>query len=482
MNALDRVASADDEGMIENRTFAEISIGDSASLTRLATQRDLDLLAIVSGDVNPLLPDLDSLGANQAAKTPFHETVAHGLYGSALLSGVVGVKLPGPGAVLLAQNIRYLAPVAVGDTLTVTVTVTEKDESQPELRLDCQGVNQLGQRVLTGTAHVRAPTKKIRAPRPDLPSVQVSGHVRFHALMARVRGEPPLVVAVAHPCDAAALGAVVEAAQDGLIAPILVGPKLKILAAAQALGVDCAPYRLVDAPHSVAAAALAVALVRRGEAQALMKGSLHSDELLHAVLDKDNGLRTGRRLSHVYLIDAPGYPRPLLLTDAVVNIAPDLETKRDIVQNAVDLAHMLGLAEPRVAVLAAVEVVNPDMPSTLDAASLCKMADRGQIKGALVDGPLAFDNAISPAAAREKGIVSPVAGQADILLTPDLEAGNMLAKQLTFLAGADAAGVVLGARAPIILTSRADSARTRLASCAVAGLIARATPKPPSAA
>jgi phosphate butyryltransferase len=471
MNAM-LEASADD-GMIENRTFSEIAVGDSASLSRLATQRDLDLLAIVSGDVNPLVPDMDLV-----AKTPFHETVAHGLYGSALIAGIIGVKLPGPGAIMLAQNIEFLAPVAVGDSLTLTVTVIDKILDRSELQLDCQGVNQLGRTVLRGTAHVRAPTKKIRAPRPDLPGVQVSGHERFHALMAHVRGAPPLVVAVAHPCDALAIGAVVEAARENLITPILVGPSAKILAAAKAAGVDCAPYRLIDAPHSVAAAAAAVALVRRGGAQALMKGSLHSDELLHAVLDKDAGLRTGRRLSHVYLIDAPGYPRPLLLTDAVVNIAPDLEAKRDIIQNAVDLAHVLGVSMPRVAILAAVEMVNPGMPSTLDAAALCKMADRGQITGALVDGPLAFDNAISPAAAVEKGIVSAVAGQADILLVPDLEAGNMLAKQLTFLAGADAAGVVLGARAPIILTSRADSARTRLASCAVAGLIARAAVKP----
>ncbi len=479
MNAMDAnaaLAASDDEGMIENRTFSEISVGDSACLSRLATQRDLDLLAIVSGDVNPLLPDMDLV-----AKTPFHETVAHGLYASALISGVIGVKLPGPGAILLAQDIEYLAPIAVGDALTVTVAVTAKEPGKPELQLECRCINQLGRLVLQGTAHVRAPTRKIRAPRPDLPGVQVSGHERFHALMAHVRGAPPLVVAVAHPCDAAALGAAVEAAREKLITPILIGPKAKILAAAEAAGVDCAPYRLIDAAHSVAAAAAAVALVRRGEAQALMKGSLHSEELLHAVLDKDEGLRTGRRLSHVYLIDAPGYPRPLLLTDAVVNIAPDLEAKRDIIQNAVDLAHVLGVSEPRVAVLAAVEVVNPNMPSTLDAAALCKMADRGQIRGALVDGPLAFDNAISPAAAREKGIVSPVAGQADILLVPDLEAGNMLAKQLTFLAGADAAGVVLGARAPIILTSRADSARTRLASCAVAGMIARAASQTPAA-
>ncbi len=255
--------------------------------------------------------------------------------------------------------------------------------------------------------------------------------------------------------------------------PILVGPKAKILKAAEAAKVDISAFRLVDAPHSDAAAAAAVALVKTGEAALLMKGSLHTDELLHAVLAPEAGLRTKRRLSHVYLMDVPSYPRPLLVTDAAVNIAPDLEQKRDIIQNAIDLAHVMGIECPKVAVLSAIETVNPKLHSTLDAAALCKMADRGQITGGLVDGPLAFDNAVSPAAAAEKGIISRVAGQADILVVPDIEAGNMLAKQLTFLAGADAAGVVLGALVPIILTSRADGERTRMASCAVAVLIAR---------
>jgi phosphotransacetylase len=286
-------------------------------------------------------------------------------------------------------------------------------------------------------------------------------------------GLEPVPTSVAYPCDANALGAAVEAAQAGLITPILVGPMAKIAAAAVAANVDISGYRLVDVPDSAAAAAEAVALVKRGEAVLLMKGSLHTDELLHAVLLPDSGLRTGRLLSHVYLMDVPAYPRPLLVTDGAVNIAPDLAQKRDIVQNAIDLAHVIGIETPRVALLAAVETVSPKMRSTIDAAALCKMADRGQITGALLDGPLALDNAISPAAVAEKGIVSQVAGRADILLVPDLEAGNMLAKQLTFLAGADAAGVVLGARVPIILTSRADGERTRMASCAVAVLITR---------
>ena len=464
------LAASGEEAMIENRTFAEIAVGDSASLTRQATRRDIDLLAIVSGDVNPIQTDDDF-----ARNSPFHQAVAHGLYGSALLSGLIGAKLPGPVAVCLNQNVDYLRPVAVGDSLTVTVTVRQKDEARHELLMDCLGENQNGEPVLSGTTRVRAPTGKLRVRRPELPGVQVSDHERFHTLIARVQGEKPLVMAVAHPCDAFSIRAAVEAAQAGLIEPILVGPRAKILAAAAKAGVDCAPFRLIDAPHSVAAAARAVELVRRGEAQALMQGSINNDELAAAVFDKSCGLRAARRLSHVHLIDAPGYPRPLLLTDAALNIAPDLEAKRDIIQNAIDLARLLGVEEPKVAILSAVEAINFNLPSTLDAAALCKMADRGQISGALVDGPLGFEHAVIPAAAREMEVPSRVAGQADILVVPNLEAGDMLVKQLTFLAGADAAGVVVGARAPIIHNDRSDSLRTRLASCAVAGLIVRAT-------
>ncbi len=293
-------------------------------------------------------------------------------------------------------------------------------------------------------------------------------------LLARCRGQAPVVTAVIHPCDAVALQSACEAAAQGLITPILVGPEAKIRAAAQACGADIAGFRLEPTPHSHAAAARGVALVRAGEAQLLMKGSLHTDELMQAVTDAGAGLRTARRISHVYIMDVPRYPRPLFITDGAINIAPSLEEKRDIVQNAIDLAHVMGVDCPRVAILSAVETVTSKLQSTLDAAALCKMADRGQITGALLDGPLAFDNAISVEAAQDKGIVSPVAGRADILVAPDLVAGNILAKQLTFLAGADAAGVVVGARVPIILTSRADSETARIASCAVAVLMARA--------
>ena len=300
------------------------------------------------------------------------------------------------------------------------------------------------------------------------------GTGKYEPLLARAATVGPTATAVAHPCDTASLTAVVEAARAGLVAPILVGPAARIRSVAAAAGLDISPYPLEDAPNSHAAAAKAVDIVRQGQAHLLMKGSLHTDELMAEVVRRDTGLRTERRVSHVFAMDIPTYHKPLLLTDAAVNIAPTLDDKRDIVQNAVDLARTLGMQEPKVAILSAVETVTIKIPSTIDAAALCKMTERGQITDAILDGPLAFDNAISAQAARTKGITSPVAGDADILLVPDLEAGNMLAKNLTFLSHADAAGIVLGARVPVILTSRADSQRTRMASCAVAALYAEA--------
>ncbi len=297
-------------------------------------------------------------------------------------------------------------------------------------------------------------------------------HEKYERLVAACRAISPVPTAVAHPCDASSLGGAVDAARQGFITPILIGPAARIRAVADEAGMDIAPYEIVDVPHSHAAAATAVEMVRQGRAQLLMKGSLHTDELLREVARKDSGLRTERRISHVFIMDVPTYAKPLFITDAAVNIAPTLEDKRDIIQNAIDLARALGNPQPKVAILSAVETINPKIPSTVEAGALCKMADRGQITGGLLDGPLALDNAISPEAVRIKGIASPVAGQADILVVPDLEAGNMLAKNLTFLANADAAGIVLGARVPIVLTSRADSVMTRMASCAVAALYA----------
>ena len=301
-----------------------------------------------------------------------------------------------------------------------------------------------------------------------------SSHTKYRRLIAECQALPPLPVAVAHPCDASSLESAIDAARQGLIAPTLVGPRERILSVASECGLSIADYPIVDAPFSEASAAQAVQLVREGKAQALMKGSLHTDELMAAVVRRDAGLRTARRISHCFVMDVPSHADPLIITDAAVNIAPTLEEKIDILQNAIDLGHALGFPEVRVAILSAMETVNPKVPSTLEAAALCKMVDRRQVTGALVDGPLALDNAIDPEAARIKHIESPVAGRANVLMVPDLEAGNMLAKSLSFLAGADAAGIVLGARVPVILTSRADSVMTRLASCAVAMLVARA--------
>ncbi|HRO12358.1 phosphate acetyltransferase [Amaricoccus sp.] len=300
---------------------------------------------------------------------------------------------------------------------------------------------------------------------------------KYERLIAAARDGTPAVTIVAHPCDETSLRGAMEAASEGIIEPVLVGPAARIVAVAAEHGIDIAGREIVDAPHSHAAAAQAVALIREDKGELLMKGSLHTDELMKEVTSSATGLRTERRISHVFIMDVPDHPETLFITDAAINIFPDLDTKRDIVQNAIDLWCGIGLGTPRVAILSAVETVTTKIPSTIEAAALCKMADRGQITGGLLEGPLAFDNAIDPEAARIKGIGGPVAGQAQILVVPDLEAGNMLAKNLTFLAKADAAGIVLGARVPIILTSRADSVRTRLASCAVAAIYANARRK-----
>ena len=299
-------------------------------------------------------------------------------------------------------------------------------------------------------------------------------HEKYDQLIARCKSLPPTPTAVAHPCDESSLRGAVEAAELGLLAPILVGPRARIEAVARQCGLDISGYQLVDTPHSHSSAAEAVRLVREGKAEMLMKGSLHTDELLSAVVSREAGLRTGRRISHCFVLDVPALDRAIIVTDAAVNMFPSFEDKVHIIQNAIDLAHALGKARPKVAILSAMETVNPKVQTTIEAGALCKMADRGQITGGILDGPLALDNAINLEAAQIKKIDSPVAGQADILIAPDLEAGNMLAKSLSFLANADAAGIVLGARVPIILTSRADSVMSRLASCAVAVLVAKA--------
>ena len=448
-----------------NRTFDEIEVGATIAVSHRLSRTDVEALAFVSGDVDPF-----HVGAGDARDEGI---LADAVAAEALLSALLHRRLPGPGTTILMQHLRFEGNLAAGDEIEGIVTAKEKRAPGHEIVFDCR-VHKGGADLITGTVTVAAPTKRISYTDLATPEIILRRNDAFAKLLQRCEGMPPVLCAIVHPCDRDSLLGPLEAARRGLITPVLVGPEAKIRAVAKAEAVDLSPYRIITTEHSHEAAEKAVAMARAGEVEALMKGSLHTDELMGAVVPSATGLRTARRISHVFVLDVPAYPRMLLITDAAINVAPTARDKADIVQNAIDLAQVLGIAEPRVAILAAVETVNPDMPATVDAAILCKMADRGQITGGILDGPLAFDNAISEAAARAKKIVSPVAGNADILVAPDLQAGNMIAKQLQYLAGADSAGIVLGTRVPIVLTSRADSVRSRLASTVVMALLADA--------
>ncbi|MAQ00994.1 MAG: enoyl-CoA hydratase [Alteromonadaceae bacterium] len=450
--------------MIRNKPYNSIMVGDKATLNRTLTRKDIQLFAIMSGDVNPAHVDEEYANSSQ-----FHHIIAHGMWGGALVSTVLGTQLPGPGTIYLKQDFTFRHPVSLGDNLTVTVTVVEKREHHQVL-LDCACINQDGEVVIDGQALVKAPTEQIDRPRAVLPAVELKEQSsdRYQQFMDMAKGMSPLKTCVVHPVDLNSLAGALEAAADNLIAPILVGPKARIEQVALENKLDISAFELVDTPHSHAAAETAVKLVSSGKAEALMKGHLHTDEMMHEVLNKDYGLRTGRVMSHIFALDAPSYHKSLFLTDAAINIRPNLATKKDIIQNAIELVYTLTNKTPKVAILSAVETVEEKIPSTLDATALCKMAERGQIVGGLLDGPLAMDNAISTEAAKSKGIMSQVAGDADILVAPDLESGNMLFKQMRYLSGIEGAGIVLGARAPIILTSRAGGPLTRKVSCAMA--------------
>ena len=454
---------------LENKTFDEIKVGDSATLTRTLTVQDIHLFALMSGDVNPTHIDVE-----YAQSSMFQKLSGHSLWSAALISSLLGTELPGPGTFYRQQDLKFHKPIVLGDTLTVTVTVTDKEPDGHLVSLDCHSVDQDNNPVSTGTAVVKAPTEKIKRPRASLPKIHLDNPgAQLARLVKMTEKYKPIMMAVVHPVDSHSLKGAIDAAHASLIIPVLVGPKEKIQATAKQEGIDLSDYALIDTEHSHESAAKAVAMARSGEVDAIMKGSLHTDELLHAAVQRGTGIRTARRMSHVFMMDVPSYPRPLYVTDAAINIDPSLEEKVDIVQNAIDLAHALGVENPKVALLSAVETVNPKLRSTLEASAICKMAHRKQIVGGIIDGPLAFDNAVSLEAARIKGIESEVAGQADILVAPDLEAANMLAKQLEYMAEAQAAGIVLGARVPIALTSRADTVLSRMASCALALLLVR---------
>ncbi|MGB0723464.1 MAG: bifunctional enoyl-CoA hydratase/phosphate acetyltransferase [Gammaproteobacteria bacterium] len=453
---------------IENRTYDEIQPGQTAELERTLTRDDIALFGKVSGDLNPTHVDEE-----YALRSGAKGVVGHSLWATGLISNLLANVLPGPGTIYRGQDARFHRQIHLGDTLTARITVREKRDDELVV-FECSVHNQRQEHVMDGVAEVIAPRQRIRVQRPDLPEVSVHHHDSFKALFEAARALEPVPTAVVHPCDLVPLQGAMNAADDGFIRPLLVGPGHRIRAVADEHGIALDNAEIIDAEHSHAAAERAVGLVRECAAEIIMKGSLHSDEVLGAVVHKTRGIRTERRISHVFIMDVPSYPRLLMISDAAVNIAPDLNAKRDICQSAIELARTLGVDLPKVAVLSAVETISPKIQSTLDAAALCKMAHRGQIQGGLIDGPLAMDNAINLEAARIKSIESVVAGQADILIAPDLEAGNILAKQLIFLADADAAGIVLGAKVPIILTSRADNVRARHASAAIAVLHAHA--------
>ncbi len=449
---------------LKNTPWDALEIGAESNLQRICTLDDFYVFANASGNINPMhLPKHD--GDNDGQR----EAVAPSMWIGSLISAVLGTRLPGPGTLYREQTLRFLQRAHVGDQLTAKVRLTEKAPGRIA-RFHTWVERDDGTCIAEGEAEVVAPEKEIFFDSVEVPGLTVRTHVHFDRIVEVAEPLPPISTAVVAPEEENALGGALLAAEKTLITPILIGCAEKIKATAEAIGRDLHDCEIIDEPDHSLAAARAVKLVHEGRARAIMKGHLHTDVLLAQVVKKDAGLRTSRRLSHVFVMDIPGLDHPLLVTDAAINIAPDLETKVDITQNAIHLAHALGIDSPKVGILSAVETVNPKIPSTLDAAILSKMAERGQIKGGIVDGPLAMDNAMDVDAARTKGIKSLVAGHAEVLVVPNLEAGNMLAKELTFVAHAEAGGIVIGARCPIILTSRADNDRARLASCAVAAL------------
>jgi phosphotransacetylase/acyl dehydratase len=455
---------------IENRTFDEIKIGDTATLERTLTEQDIKLFAVMSGDINPAHVDPE-----YAMSSRFREVIGHGMWSGALISTVLGTEFPGPGTIYLGQNLRFRRPVKEGDTITVKVTAKEKDAAKGRIALDTECLNQDGEVVVSGTADVIAPTEKVRRVRIELPEVRFDDkEARFREVMGRVNARKlaPVATAIAHPADPESLAGIAAAAEHGAILPILVGPERVLRENAETGGVDIGAFEIVQAANAREAVAEAIRLAREGRIEGIMKGSGSIEDLIRQAISTTKGLRTERRMSHVHTMDVPTYNKALLITDSMINIAPGLSEKREICQNAIDLAHWLGIPAPKVALLAAVATINPKMPDTIDAATLCKMAERGQITGGILDGPLTFEQAVSLKGAETIGIASAVAGQADVLLAPNLEAGNMIAKQLEYLADALSAGVVLGARVPIALTSRGDDRRSWVASAALVQLVA----------
>lgn len=447
---------------LENRTYDEIQIGDSESLTRTLTEQDIQVFAIMSGDINPAHVD------NEYAQSDmFHKIIGHGMWGGALISTVLGTQLPGPGTIYVSQNIRFKKPVAIGDTLTVKVTAIEKKEKN-RVVFSCECNNQQGDVVMEGQAEVVAPTKKIRRPKTVLPQLSLRrGHSLFDDYMEKAKKLKPMRAAAIYPVREKIIIAVNDAAEAGLIKPLLIGPKNRILHAAELADIDVSQYDIIDAENSLAAINKTIHLSREGKIDLIIRGGAVREDLIHAMQKYERGLQTERHMSYATVLDVPTYHKALIITDTLINVEPNLDAKRGITQNAIDFARALDIENPKVAILAGTDIINQNMISTIDAAALCKMAERGQIRGGVLDGPLTFDNVISEEVAKSKGISSPVVGDADILVVPNLETGNILTEQLEYLAESRNAGLVLGSRVPVLMSHISDI-KLSTVSCALA--------------
>lgn len=448
---------------LENRTFDEIQIGDTDSLTRTLTEKDIQVFAIMSGDLNPAHVDLE-----YAQSDMFHKIIGHGMWGGALISTVLGTQLPGPGTIYIGQTIRFKRPVGIGDTLTVKVTAIEKNAEKKRVVFSCEVKNQNDEVVMEGQAEVAAPIKKIRRPKAVLPQITLRRpYSLFDTYLAKASLLGPLRAGIIHPVHAKIIEAVHDAERAGFIIPVMIGKKERILLAAKEADIDISKYEIIDAEHSHGAIGKAMSMVHHGEVNMLVRGGVSREELLHAMQKQERGLLTDRQMSYVSLLDVPTYPKALILTDPLINIDPTLDVKREITQNAIDFARALGVETPKVAILAGMDNVSSTMRSTVDAAGLCKMSERGQIKHGILDGPLTFDNVISAEVAKSKGIASPVIGDADILVVPSVETGNILAEQLEYLAESKNAGLLLGSRVPVLM-SRINDIYSSTVACALA--------------
>lgn len=448
---------------LENRTFDEIQVGDTASLTRTLTEKDIQVFAIMSGDINPAHVDIE-----YAQSEMFHKIIGHGMWSAALISTVFGTQLPGPGTIYVSQTIKFKRPVTIGDTVTVTVTAIELKPEKKRVIFSCECINQLNELVVEGQAEVIAPSKKIRRPKAVLPYITFR---RPYSLLddyiAKAKPYGPVRAAVIYPAHAKIIQAIYDAKQAGLIDPILIGPRERIAQATSDAKHDINHYDIVDVEHCHAAIMRAIAMARDDDVGIIIRGGATKEELLRAMQKHEKGLLTDCCLSYAAVLDVPTYPKALIITDTMINIDPNLDTKCSITQNAIEFALALDIKKPKVAILAGVDAISYSMRSTIDAAALCKMAERGQIKGGILDGPLTFDNVISAEVARDKGIQSPVIGDADILVVPNVETGNMLTKQLEYLAESRNAGLVLGGRVPVLM-SHINDIHLSTVSCALA--------------